>query len=99
MGWKFARSKLWLTYFEDSSPLPPFNIIPSFEPLYELVLYFIGWKKSLNEIPVDRTERKIEQQRKRVKYQKIIQKLVRRYIQEKVSFESNNDSLRETDLH
>ena len=54
--WKFARSKLWLTYFEDdSSPLPPpFNIVPSLEPLYDLVMYLIGWKKNLNEIPVDR---------------------------------------------
>ena len=54
--WKFARSKLWLTYFEDdSSPLPPpFNIVPSLEPLYDLIMYLIGWKKNLNEIPVDR---------------------------------------------
>ena len=56
--WKFARSKLWLTYFEDdSSPLPPpFNIVPSLEPLYDLVMYLIGWKKNLNEIPVDRID-------------------------------------------
>ena len=76
MEWKFARSKLWLTYFEDSSPLPPpFNIVPSIEPVYDIMMYFIGCKKSLNELPIDRSKRKIEQQRKKVKYQDVIQKL------------------------
>ena len=95
--WKFARSKLWLTYFEDdSSPLPPpFNIVPSLEPLYDLIMYLIGWKKNLNEIPVDRkgisilmgqlefmnrkqkflppqrAKRKVEQLRKKQKYQRL----------------------------
>lgn len=28
--WKFARTKLWMSYFEDSATLPPpFNIMPS----------------------------------------------------------------------
>lgn len=28
--WKFARTKLWLNFFEDSATLPPpFNILPS----------------------------------------------------------------------
>lgn len=28
--WKFARTKLWLSYFEESGTLPPpFNIFPS----------------------------------------------------------------------
>lgn len=28
--WKFARSKLWMSYFEDGSTVPPpFNIIPT----------------------------------------------------------------------
>lgn len=28
--WKFARTKLWMSYFEESGTLPPpFNILPS----------------------------------------------------------------------
>ncbi|ESP02049.1 hypothetical protein LOTGIDRAFT_111386 [Lottia gigantea] len=38
--WKFARSKLWISYFEDSGTLPPpFNIIPSPKILYYLLLW------------------------------------------------------------
>ena len=30
MEWKFARSKLWISYFDDKCTLPPpFNIIPT----------------------------------------------------------------------
>lgn len=30
MEWKFARSKLWMSYFEEGDDLPPpFNLVPS----------------------------------------------------------------------
>lgn len=33
--WKFARSKLWIEYFDDTATLPPpFNMIPSPKSLY-----------------------------------------------------------------
>lgn len=39
--WKFARSKLWMSYFEDSGTLPaPFNIIPSPKSCIYLILWF-----------------------------------------------------------
>lgn len=35
--WKFARTKLWLSYFEDSATLPPpFNIFPTMKMLMKL---------------------------------------------------------------
>lgn len=41
--WKFARTKLWMSYFEECGTLPsPFNIIPS----PKSVLYLIGWMKT-----------------------------------------------------
>lgn len=41
--WKFARTKLWMSYFEEGGTLPsPFNIIPS----PKSVFYLIGWIKS-----------------------------------------------------
>ena len=88
------------TITSDSSPLPPpFNIVPSLEPLYDFFFYVIGWRKSMNDIPVDRSKRKVEQQRRKIKYQSVIQKLVRRYVQEKVSVESSTDLVKENDLH
>lgn len=40
--WKFARTKLWLKYFEEGSTLPPpFNIIP--RP--KMLLKFCGMRK------------------------------------------------------
>ena len=38
--WKFARSKLWISYFEDGGTVPPpFNIIPTPKTVY----YFFRW--------------------------------------------------------
>jgi hypothetical protein len=35
--WKFARSKLWISYFEDGGTVPPpFNIIPTPKSLYHM---------------------------------------------------------------
>ena len=36
--WKFARTKLWMSYFEEGGTLPtPFNVIPSPKSLWYLV--------------------------------------------------------------
>ncbi|XP_027136055.1 short transient receptor potential channel 4b isoform X2 [Larimichthys crocea] len=41
--WKFARTKLWMSYFEEGGTLPsPFNIIPSPKTIY----YLFGWIKT-----------------------------------------------------
>lgn len=40
--WKFARTKLWMSYFEEGGTLPPpFNIIPS----PKSICYLIKWIK------------------------------------------------------
>ena len=39
MEWKFARAKLWLSYFDEGRTLPvPFNLVPSPKSFYYLVL-------------------------------------------------------------
>ena len=44
--WKFARSKLWLSYFEEGCTLPaPFNLIPSPKSIYYMSRWF--YKKVL----------------------------------------------------
>ena len=38
--WKFARSKLWMSYFSDGATVPPpFNIIPT----PKSILYLLKW--------------------------------------------------------
>ncbi|XP_059140364.1 transient-receptor-potential-like protein [Physella acuta] len=44
MEWKFARSKLWMGYFDEGSTLPaPFNLIVSPKSLY----YLVTWVRSV----------------------------------------------------
>jgi transient receptor potential cation channel subfamily C member 4 len=41
--WKFSRSKLWISYFEEGSTLPaPFNLVPSPKSIY----YLFRWLSS-----------------------------------------------------
>lgn len=50
MEWKFARAKLWFTYFEEGRTLPvPFNLIPSPKSVLSLVM---GVKGLLRELSV-----------------------------------------------
>lgn len=40
--WKFARTRLWMSYFEESATLPPpFNILPT----PKLLLKMLGLRK------------------------------------------------------
>lgn len=56
--WKFARTKLWMSYFEDSSTLPPpFNVLPSVKWLIRV------FRKSSKAI--DRQRSKVSRQRER----------------------------------
>lgn len=42
--WKFARAKLWLSYFDDKCTLPPpFNILPSPKTVCYLVISLSKW--------------------------------------------------------
>lgn len=42
--WKFARAKLWLSYFDDKCTLPPpFNIIPSPKTICYMISSLSKW--------------------------------------------------------
>lgn len=42
--WKFARTKLWMSYFEEGGTLPtPFNVIPSPKSLWYLLRWL--WRR------------------------------------------------------
>uniref|UniRef100_A0A8D2CXX0 Transient receptor potential cation channel subfamily C member 6 n=1 Tax=Sciurus vulgaris TaxID=55149 RepID=A0A8D2CXX0_SCIVU len=46
--WKFARAKLWFSYFEEGRTLPvPFNLVPSPKSLFYLLLKFKKWISEL----------------------------------------------------
>ena len=85
--WKFARSKLWLTYFDDGicRPPSPFNLLPSFSCFRTVLLYSLGrksckcikrcWKKS-RETDSIADHPSLEQ----VIHEQVMKSLVRRFI-------------------
>ncbi|BFG05180.1 transient-receptor-potential-like protein [Drosophila madeirensis] len=72
--WKFARTKLWMSYFEDSATLPPpFNVLPSVKWLIRL------FRKSSKVIDRQRSKKRLEQEEFN-KYDNIMRSLVWRYV-------------------
>uniref|UniRef100_A0A8C8STZ9 Transient receptor potential cation channel subfamily C member 3 n=1 Tax=Pelusios castaneus TaxID=367368 RepID=A0A8C8STZ9_9SAUR len=44
--WKFARSKLWLSYFDDGKTLPPpFSLVPSPKSFFYFIMRIISFSK------------------------------------------------------
>ncbi|RWS07648.1 transient receptor potential-gamma protein-like protein [Dinothrombium tinctorium] len=84
--WKFARTKLWMSYFEDGATVPPpFNIIPTPKTVYYLIRWFL--KKFCSQTEFAKNEaiktirRKARQASERDhRYQNVMRALVRRYI-------------------
>ncbi|XP_072547612.1 short transient receptor potential channel 4b isoform X3 [Salminus brasiliensis] len=83
--WKFARTKLWMSYFEEGGTLPtPFNIIPSPKSIW----YLISWIKiHIFKRKSKRTEtfgvlgrRAAEKVRLNHQYQEVLRNLVKRYV-------------------
>nr|XP_023822928.1 short transient receptor potential channel 4-like [Salvelinus alpinus] len=84
--WKFARTKLWMSYFEEGGTLPsPFNIIPSPKSIW----YFICWiRKHIFKITrAKKTEtfgtigrRAAINVRINHQYQEVLRNLVKRYV-------------------
>ncbi|KAM9318321.1 short transient receptor potential channel 4b isoform 2-T2 [Pholidichthys leucotaenia] len=84
--WKFARTKLWMSYFEEGGTLPsPFNIIPSPKSFF----YLSRWTKThlLRRPSVKKLEtfetlgrRATENVRLHHEYQEVLKNLVKRYV-------------------
>ncbi|XP_036005488.1 short transient receptor potential channel 4b [Fundulus heteroclitus] len=84
--WKFARTKLWISYFEEGGTLPsPFNIIPSPKSVYYLLKWIKSnvFKKSSRK-SFDTFEslglRAAENVRLNREYQEVLKSLVKRYV-------------------
>ncbi|XP_069174755.1 transient receptor potential-gamma protein-like isoform X3 [Procambarus clarkii] len=84
--WKFARSKLWISFFEEGGTCPPpFNIIPTPKSLYYLFHWFYkkfcGQTKAAKKEHMRTIRRKARQASEReLRYQNIMRNLVRRYV-------------------
>uniref|UniRef100_A0A182JLW8 Transient receptor ion channel domain-containing protein n=1 Tax=Anopheles atroparvus TaxID=41427 RepID=A0A182JLW8_ANOAO len=74
--WKFARTRLWMSYFEESSTLPPpFNIFPTMKHLMRL----LGKKKKRN-LNRESTIRRKEDKERAERYTNVMRALVWRYV-------------------
>ncbi|CAH0560164.1 unnamed protein product [Brassicogethes aeneus] len=88
--WKFARSKLWISYFEEGGTVPPpFNVIPTPKTLWYILQWFrrkfCGQSRAAKKEHM-RTiryyfQKKVKQASERdFRYQSIMRNLVRRYV-------------------
>ncbi|CAH1159812.1 unnamed protein product [Phaedon cochleariae] len=78
--WKFARTKLWMSYFEETGTLPPpFNIFPKPKMLFKL--FGIRKKDKLRRMSTKRRNR--EEKERDYKYTAVMRALVWRYVSAK----------------
>nr|XP_020514899.2 short transient receptor potential channel 5-like [Labrus bergylta] len=104
--WKFARTKLWMSYFDEGGTLPPpFNIIPS----PKSILYLLWWLhnklcqrgqppgedshkcENLREF----TERHADSLIQNQHYQEVIRSLVKRYVAAMIRSAKTDEGLTE----
>ncbi|XP_073730360.1 short transient receptor potential channel 4a isoform X3 [Misgurnus anguillicaudatus] len=84
--WKFARTKLWMSYFEEGGTLPPpFNIIPSPKSLWYLFCWirrhcFKVQNRKRTETFGSLGMRAAENVRISRQYQEVLRNLVKRYV-------------------
>uniref|UniRef100_A0A665X9S1 Short transient receptor potential channel 1 n=1 Tax=Echeneis naucrates TaxID=173247 RepID=A0A665X9S1_ECHNA len=84
--WKFARAKLWLSYFDDKCTLPPpFNILPSPKTVCYLVTSMRKWICSHTSKGKVKRQNSLKEwknlkQKRDENYQKIMCCLVHRYL-------------------
>ncbi|XP_059157751.1 short transient receptor potential channel 4-like isoform X3 [Physella acuta] len=105
--WKFARSKLWISYFEDSGTLPPpFNVIPSPKTFYYIVLWFKNKlcscfcskaQKRNRWQSIKKIVKKINE--KEIRYQAVMRDLIKRYIMQKQRGSQKGEGVNEDDIN
>ncbi|KAL9695258.1 hypothetical protein quinque_014543 [Culex quinquefasciatus] len=72
--WKFARSRLWMSYFEDGDTLPPpFNLVPSIKNFGKLC-------KCSNEKRPTTSILKRNREKAQRRHENVMKLLVRRYV-------------------
>ncbi|XP_066514612.1 short transient receptor potential channel 5a isoform X2 [Hoplias malabaricus] len=102
--WKFARTKLWMSYFDEGGTLPPpFNIVPSPKSAWYLCLWMHRWLCRRGEAPHDEkhenlkdlTEKHADRIIQNKHYQEVIRNLVKRYVAAMIRSAKSNEGLTE----
>ncbi|KAK5887506.1 hypothetical protein CesoFtcFv8_016105 [Champsocephalus esox] len=111
--WKFARAKLWFSYFEEGRTLPvPFNLVPSPKSMLGLATGIKSLLQLLWQYVAGHSEEKNETQLNQLgevkssgfdgstsssRYQKIMKRLIKRYII-KAQADKESDEITEGEL-
>ncbi|KAK5848168.1 hypothetical protein PBY51_005806 [Eleginops maclovinus] len=104
--WKFARTKLWMSYFDEGGTLPPpFNIIPSPKSILYLLLWLhnklcrggglAGEDSHKCENLREFTERHADSLIQNQHYQEVIRSLVKRYVAAMIRSAKTDEGLTE----
>lgn len=81
--WKFARSKLWINYFDDERsirPAPPFNLIPSLKCLFSCCFNCLESDDPLSKNAIRREAGFRSSQTDQGIHERVMRSLVRRYV-------------------
>ncbi|KAG9334267.1 hypothetical protein JZ751_008356, partial [Albula glossodonta] len=109
--WKFARSKLWFSYFEEGRTLPvPFNLVPSPKTMVSLALrikdlLLLVQRRREDDRKADAELNELGQSKDLAdrsspcpsRYQKIMKRLIKRYVL-KAQIDKESDEVNEGEL-
>ncbi|CAH8590161.1 unnamed protein product [Heterobilharzia americana] len=102
--WKFARSKLWISFFGEGCTVPvPFNIIPTPKAFMYMLnsfrkLFVNCYKEKLHRNNWETIRQRVKQVKEReARYQVVMRELTKRYIMQKLR-SSENDTVSPDDL-
>ncbi|NXO49711.1 TRPC5 protein, partial [Aramus guarauna] len=103
--WKFARTKLWMSYFDEGATLPPpFNIVPSPKSVWYLCKWIHNQlcpgnnsdnEQKRHENLKTFTERHADNLIQNQHYQEVIRNLVKRYVAAMIRTSKTNEGLTE----
>ncbi|XP_051485883.1 short transient receptor potential channel 5 [Apus apus] len=103
--WKFARTKLWMSYFDEGATLPPpFNIVPSPKSFWYLCKWIHNHLCPGNDSDNEQkrhenlktfTERHADNLIQSQHYQEVIRSLVKRYVAAMIRTSKTNEGLTE----
>ncbi|XP_055799575.1 short transient receptor potential channel 5-like isoform X2 [Salvelinus fontinalis] len=104
--WKFARTKLWMSYFDEGGTLPPpFNIVPSPKSVWYLCVWthnrLCGRDRPSPDDPrkhenlKEFTERHADNLIQNQHYQEVIRNLVKRYVAAMIRSAKTDEGLTE----
>ncbi|KPP71643.1 short transient receptor potential channel 3-like [Scleropages formosus] len=104
--WKFARSKLWLSYFDNGKTLPPpFSIVPSPKSFFQFVRRAVDLLRCRRqrlrkdvELGMDHTKSRVVLGKFSLFFsQQIMKRLIKRYVL-KAQVDKENDEVNEGEL-